>query len=77
MGPWCGQMGVGGWLGMVALWVVVLAAVIWAVTRMFPVQRDPRAVLDARLARGEIDAVQYRLVREELERLEASPTHVP
>lgn len=74
MGPWCGQMGAAGWIGMVALWVVVLAAVIWAVTRLFPVQHDPRAVLDARLARGEIDAVQYRLVREELE---SSPTRVP
>ena len=72
MGPWCGQMGVGGWLGMVAFWIVVVALVIWALTRLFPTQQSTgaRAVLDARLARGEIDPETYRLVREELDRLD-------
>ena len=71
MGPWCGQMGVGGWIGMVAFWVVVVALVIWALARLFPTQRrgGERAVLDARLARGEIDPETYRLVREELDSL--------
>ena len=74
MGPWCGQMGVGGRLGMVAFWVVVVAVAIWALTRLFPAQTggSARATLDARLARGEIDAETYRLVREELDDLEAA-----
>lgn len=74
MGPWCGQMGVGGWVGMVAFWVVVVALVIWALMRLFPTQRSggERAVLDARLARGEIDPETYRLVREELDSFEAA-----
>lgn len=69
MGPWCGQMGLGGWLGMGAFWVVVVALVIWALTRLFPGQTDSgaRAALDARLARGEIDPQTYRLVRDELD----------
>lgn len=71
MVPWCGQIGVAGWVGMVALWLLVVAVAIWAVTRLFPVQRGATAaldVLDERLARGDIDASQYRLVRQELDR---------
>jgi uncharacterized membrane protein len=69
MGPWCGQMGVGGWVGMAAFWIVVVALVIWALARLFPAQRSgaERAVLDTRLARGEIDLETYRLVLEELD----------
>lgn len=80
MGPWCGQMGLAGWLGMAALWLLILGVVIWAVMRLFPVQRSAtpaREALDERLARGDIDATQYRLVREELERLETSGNGVP
>lgn len=68
MGPWCGQMGISGWVGMVAFWVVMLAVVIWGLTRLFPLQTDTsaRAALDARLARGEIDPESYRLIRDEL-----------
>ena len=71
MGPWCAQMGFGGWLGMAAFWIVVIALVIWALTRLFPVQGrgDARATLDARLARGEIDPETYRLIRDELDAL--------
>ena len=74
MGPWCGQMGVSGWLGMAALWVVIVALAIWAISRLFPVRSgsDARAALDARLARGEIDPETYRLVREELDGLDAT-----
>ena len=72
MGPWCGQMGLGGWLGTGALWVVVVAAAVWALTRLFPGDvraggQGARAVLDGRLARGEIDPDAYRLIREELD----------
>lgn len=68
MGPWCGQMGVGGWIGMIAFWAVVVALVIWGVSRLFPAHNatDARVVLDQRLACGEIDAETYRLIRDEL-----------
>lgn len=71
MGPWCGQMGTGGWVGMAVFWLVVVALAVWAVTRLFPAQTsgDARATLDARLARGEIDAETYRLIRTELDGL--------
>lgn len=71
MGPWCGQMGLGGWLGMVAFWLVVVAFAVWALMRLFPVDGGghARATLDARLARGEIDPETYHLIREELDGL--------
>jgi len=69
MGPWCGQMGVGGWVGTVGLWVIVVAVVIWGVSRLFPANDAPapRAVLDARLASGDLDADTYRTLRRELD----------
>lgn len=69
MGPWCAQMGVGGWAGTAAVWIVVIAVAVWALTRLFPARPagSARATLDARLARGEIDAETYRLIRDELD----------
>lgn len=69
MGPWCAQMGVGGWVGMGVFWVVVLALVLWGVSRLFPTGQgpSPREVLDARLASGDVDPATYRALREELE----------
>ena len=69
MGPWCGQMGIGDWAGMVAIWVVVLALVLWGVSRLFPAREDStaRAILDARLASGELDSQTYRMLRRELD----------
>src|SRR5665647_3213428 len=57
MGPWCGQMGIGGWVGTVGFWVIVVAVVIWGVSRLFPANDAPapRAVLDARLASAFLD----------------------
>lgn len=74
MGPWCGQMGVGGWVGTGAFWLVMLALAVWAIARLFPVQAgsSARATLDARLARGEIDPETYRLIRDELDGVEAA-----
>lgn len=74
MGPWCGQMGVSGWVGTVAFWLVIVALAIWAIARLFPVQAgsSARATLDARLARGEIDPETYRLIRDELDGVEAA-----
>lgn len=73
MGPWCGQMGIGGWTGMIAFWLVVVALAIWALTRLFPMRGagDARADLDSRLARGEIEPEAYRLIRDELDGLDA------
>lgn len=69
MGPWCAQMGVGGWAGMAALWLLVIALVVWGLARLFPGRPadDARSALDGRLARGEIDPEAYRLIREELD----------
>jgi hypothetical protein len=33
---WCGQMGIGSWLVMAALWGSLIALVAWAITRIFP-----------------------------------------
>jgi uncharacterized membrane protein len=79
MGAWCGQLGVGGWFGMVAFWVVVVALVVWGVSRLFPAQDDANAhaTLDRRLARGEIDAETYRTIREELDGIRPAGTGGP
>lgn len=65
----CSQMGAGGWVLMLALWGLVLALVVWAVCRLFPTQRtaNPRAVLDARLASGQIDLETYHRVLGQLD----------
>ncbi|MBC7291824.1 MAG: hypothetical protein H5T83_10910 [Actinotalea sp.] len=68
MGPWCAQMGVGGWVGMGVFWLVVVALVLWGVSRLFPAHHStPRQVLDERLASGDIDPATYRALREELD----------
>lgn len=68
----------GGWITMLLIWVVVIAAVVWIASRSFPSRSgggDSRAadatskqILDERFARGEIDADEYRRLRRELER---------
>lgn len=65
MGLWCSQMDAGGWLLMIALWVSVVALVVWAVGRLFPSPGTPdaRALLDTRLASGEIDSDTYHSLR--------------
>ena len=65
MVQWCGDMGVAEWLGMIALWAAVVGLVIWAVSRLFPAQPDShaRAVLDQRLAQGDIDLDTYTAAR--------------
>jgi hypothetical protein len=40
MGLWFTAMGVGGWIGVVAIWATLLALVAWAVCRLFPSARD-------------------------------------
>ena len=80
------MMGVGfGGLGMVAMvifWVVLVAAAIWFVTRLFPPMngqsptrddwpgdrppRSPEEILRERYARGEISKEQYEDMRRTL-----------
>ncbi|MGV8909892.1 MAG: SHOCT domain-containing protein [Propionicimonas sp.] len=66
-----GGMGWGGMIGMVVFWVVLIAAIVWAVTRLLPGrpasggatqsgQEKPEDVLDRRYARGEIDLETYQ-----------------
>jgi hypothetical protein len=77
-GVWCGQLGVGGWVLMGLFWGTFLGLVLWAVSRLFgrgptaggvagdePVVDDADN-LDLRLARGELDIAEYRILREEL-----------
>lgn len=35
-GGYCAGLGVGGWLLMIGFWGVLIAVVVWAVTRLFP-----------------------------------------
>jgi uncharacterized membrane protein len=61
-----GGMGFGG-----ILWIVLIGVVIWAVvkssTRTSTASTDSaRAVLDTRLARGELSIEEYRKLREVL-----------
>jgi len=68
------SMGTGGWIFMGLFWIVLIALVVWAVAALLPRSRasgQPRLesaqeILDRRFARGEIDAEQYRLARDEL-----------
>jgi putative membrane protein len=57
------------WLSMAAFWLVLVLVAIWATTRLFPAGDPPpsaRALLDERLARGELDVDEYRRLRHEL-----------
>jgi putative membrane protein len=69
-----GGMGWGGMIGMVAFWVVLIAAIVWAVSRLLPArqksaepsvpgQDKPEDILDRRYARGEIDLETYQAQR--------------
>lgn len=70
MDGWDG-MGVAGWFLMTVLWVVLIAAIVWAVASLFPARarsdvsdaERPEEILDRRLARGEIDTTTYDELR--------------
>lgn len=56
MGPWCGQMGALGWVGLVAVVGLVVALVVWVVGRLFPVAAvQAPAPGDDRLAARDVD----------------------
>lgn len=72
MGWYHGGMGWGGWLLMTLAMVVFWAIVVFAVVTLFrgtDARTDPRTpeqILDDRLARGEIDEVEYQTRRNTL-----------
>ncbi len=70
---WSG-MGVGGMFAMVVFWILLIAAVVWAVSRLLPGRRPqdratqpgqeaPEEILDRRFARGEVDLETYQAQR--------------
>lgn len=63
---WCGTAGWTMMVGMVLVWVLVIAVVMWAIMRLTPRQprsnEDVRTVLDRRLAAGEIDEAEFHSI---------------
>ena len=69
-----------GWIVMVVLWILLLAALVWFVAWLVmgqrgrsssgrvqpPGQETPLEILDRRLATGEIDVDEYQKVRSQL-----------
>jgi putative membrane protein len=71
MMDWDAGMGGGWWVFMVLVWVVLVVAMVWAVAQLFPRgsvrDREPddaQAILDRRLASGEIDPETYAALRD-------------
>lgn len=69
-----GGMGWGGMVGMILFWVVLIAGIVWAVSRLLPGRQAPAGlpdsgrekpedILDRRYARGEIDLETYQAQR--------------
>lgn len=68
-------MGAGGWALMIIFWIALVAIIGLAIARLFPSMRGtgavehpttrttPRALLDERLARGEIDVETHERLR--------------
>ena len=77
-----GGMGAGGWVLMSIVWLALVVLIVWAATRLFPWREGPqstdhapyssprdneaRAILDRRLASGEIDIETHDKLRERL-----------
>ena len=88
MDGWSDGMGAGGWILMTLLWIFLVALIVWAVAQLFPrtgdAERDtarspeatPKAILDLRLARGEIDVETYDELREKLDEPAREPQKV-
>ena len=82
---WGYGMGLGGWLVMSGLWLVLIVAAVMLATRLLRVEGGrpaapspgpgptPREVLDQRLARGEIDVETHQMLLAELTRDPAAP----
>lgn len=66
---WCQGVGSGQWIMMALLWIVIIGVGVWGLTRIFPRStslQDPASVLEARLAEGDIDLVEYKKIKAEL-----------
>ncbi|MHB1008625.1 MAG: SHOCT domain-containing protein [Propionibacteriaceae bacterium] len=61
-------------IGMIVIWLLLIAAIVWAVSRLLPGrqarqgqsesgQETPEEILDRRFARGEIDVETYQVQR--------------
>jgi len=76
-GPWWGWLGMGmGGLGMLLVWALVIAGVVWAVraasgpSQHYPPPTLPDTALDIlkkRYARGEITKEQFEEMKRDLE----------
>jgi putative membrane protein len=75
MNNWNGAMTWEGWFFMSIFWVLLLGVIVWAAAQLFPARRtpggretgeEPRAILDRRLATGEIDVETYEQLRRTL-----------
>jgi putative membrane protein len=67
-----------GWLGMLLVWALLVVAIVWALRELRPggdhetpaaagpQSEDPLAILDRRLASGEIDPDTYDELRDKL-----------
>jgi len=60
---------VGSLLVTVLVTVLILAVIVWAIRRNAPPREDPAvAELKSRLARGEIDPIEFRVRMDEIDR---------
>lgn len=72
---WSGGMGAAGWVFMSIAWVLLIAAIVWAVAALSgrtghtsgaTTTDRPEEILDRRLASGEIDSDTYEALRAKL-----------
>ncbi|MHB1474989.1 MAG: SHOCT domain-containing protein [Dermatophilaceae bacterium] len=72
MGWYGNGIGTSGWLGMGVFWVILLGLIVWLVVRLLPGRRggttrptgeSALAILDHRLANGEIDTQAWQAQR--------------
>jgi len=74
-GAWCGQLGVGGWVLMGLFWATFLGLVLWAVSRLFGSGRVAGGVDDGRHEADDLDDLDLRLARGELDVAECRSPH--
>ncbi len=78
---WSGGMGAAGWVLMSVFWVILIAAIVWALASLFgrgerssgvaAISARPEEILDRRLASGEIDTETYEALRTKLRAAQA------
>ncbi|MEP7036484.1 MAG: SHOCT domain-containing protein [Dermatophilaceae bacterium] len=76
MGSYGNGMGSLGWLAMGAFWLLLIGLIVWLVMRLLPGSDNgtagkagdsPLAILDRRLAKGEIDVPAWQAQRAALQ----------